>query len=1132
MAQWINKSTEKNKAELSYREILEFAPVGILIFQKDWRINYVNRNFFQFKGAIDSKPEAVIGKNILEIPIFKDIDISLHLQSLQFGDGFELTTLSQKTLSGGRISLILKGTPVFAGDEFTGGILVVEDVKTAPEEESNQTLFQETLGSIISNITDFFVIADSTGEIKYKPQNASLDFEFLIEPPQDKIQSAFPRITNKQINELIKNAAEGAKSTTKEISLSKGFKENIFSVTAVPYSIGSAKSTLVLLLIKDITEEERRKSEGELELAELRRHQQIVTTLINAVIGVDESGNIVFWNEAASKLFGITKSEVYGKFIGKIFNTITKQYFEILKGELEQNLVLDGQFKIGENEDTAQHLLVRMGYISQKEEKIIMILCTDITERALVEKELRRSEERFRSIVTNSHEFICTLELDGRINYVNPFFKAVFQYTEEEIRRLNFTDLLDSHYLLTNSFKISDVENLASKPMELPLVTKDGKKIFVLASFAVVYDLNGKPLYYNALLTDITIQKDAEKDLLLIRSVFEASRDGIALIANKKFILANDSFVEMFGYSSTSEMLNNDPLDIVSDIDIVRVAEQIKRAEDKKEILPEFEFMGRRKNNTFLDVKVSVSLYTVGPESFIVWVVRDITEEKKSQAALRLSEERYRSITENINESFWTAERIDGKMKVVLYTSAIQKITGYMPDSFLKNTDLWHQIIHPDDVGNVIKSIKKFYNDSARKYESFEYRILDTLGNIVWIENKINVIRDKNGKPEKIFGVVTDITLSKRAEEELKKSATELKELNETKDRFISIISHDLRTPFSSIMGYTDILLTESDLDEERKRKYIEFIQHSSKSMLALVNSLLDWTRLQTGRIKFEPERINAVSIVQNAFQILSGAAIQKGINLKSEFENDLYVHADLNLLLQVFNNLISNAIKFSNRNGNVTVSGELIPLERKAKFIVSDEGVGIKKEDLPKLFKVDTKFTTPGTAGEKGSGLGLSLVRDIVVKHGGEIWAESETGKGSKFIFTIPVSSSNLLLVDDVKTDRLLYSKLFKSLFPSFSIIEASNGKEAIDIIKQSSPALVITDHKMPVMSGYDLVKQLSVADIKIKPPVIILSSDIDTQIESSYKELGIEFVFKKPVNLAQFKSAVETSLKKAVVS
>ena len=382
----------------------------------------------------------------------------------------------------------------------------------------------------------------------------------------------------------------------------------------------------------------------------------------------------------------------------------------------------------------------------------------------------------------------------------------------------------------------------------------------------------------------------------------------------------------------------------------------------------------------------------------------------------------------------------------------------------------------------------------------------------------------------KVYGLISDITLRKKAQDELKKSTDNLVKLNETKDRFISIISHDLRTPFSSILGFTDLLLNDEGLSEEERRQYIEFIRESSQSMLQLVNSLLDWTRIQTGRIKFEPEKSEANRIIENSINTLIGTAIQKNITITSDVEPDLYVFADEGLLLQAFNNIISNAIKFTSGGGNITISGRPSKQTRFYEFSVRDTGTGIKKENLDKLFNVDTKFSSEGTAGEKGTGLGLSLVKEIIQKHGGDIRVESEYGAGSEFIFTIPVASSVILLVDDSKTDRLLYSKILKSITPDYTVDVASDGKEALEKILEYPPAIVITDHKMPVMDGYEFVKELKKLDMKGKPPVMVLSSDIDRQIITDYNELGIEFVFSKPVNLTSFKQAVEKTIRKGI--
>jgi signal transduction histidine kinase len=431
----------------------------------------------------------------------------------------------------------------------------------------------------------------------------------------------------------------------------------------------------------------------------------------------------------------------------------------------------------------------------------------------------------------------------------------------------------------------------------------------------------------------------------------------------------------------------------------------------------------------------------------------------------------------------------------------------------------------------VKKKLEAILRSKIQVSEEMEFRIINKRGNIVWVRTKINVVRNGDAKISKIYGLVSDISLRKKAEEELNRSTENLIKLNETKDKFISIISHDLRTPFSSILGFTDLLISDEDLTEEEKKQYIRFIQESSKSMLALVNSLLDWTRLQTGRIKFEPEKISARMIIINSINSLSGAALQKDINLKSEVEKNVTIYADNSLMTQVFNNLISNAIKFTKPGGEIVISASPSKKTRFYEFSIRDNGVGIKPENIKELFRIDTKYSSEGTAGEKGTGLGLSLVNEIIEKHGGNIWVESEYGKGSNFKFILPIASATILLVDDSKTDRLLYSKILKNITPDYTIEVASNGKEALEKIMTAPPALVITDHLMPELNGYELIREIKKLDTKGKPQVIVLSGDMDRSAIDDYTNLGIEYVFHKPVNLSNFKTAVEKSLRKGLL-
>ena len=428
----------------------------------------------------------------------------------------------------------------------------------------------------------------------------------------------------------------------------------------------------------------------------------------------------------------------------------------------------------------------------------------------------------------------------------------------------------------------------------------------------------------------------------------------------------------------------------------------------------------------------------------------------------------------------------------------------------------------------VKEKLRKFINNYYKNSEELVFRIIHKQGHLVWIKNKITVTRNSKGAILKMFGLISDVSIQKKAEEEVQKSSDNLKKLNDTKDRFISIVSHDLRTPFSSILGFTDILLNDDEITTEESKQYIGYIQESAQSMLALVNSLLDWTRLQTGRIRFEPAKTDLFENVKKALDALSGFAIKKGITLENLVTDEINVFADKSLLAQVFGNLLSNALKFTKSGGTISISYAQSDIPRFIEVWVNDTGTGISKENLSKVFDVDAKFTSEGTAGEKGTGLGLSLVQEIVIKHGGKIWVESKVGKGTTFKFTLPKASATILLVDDNKTDRLLYSKILKSLVPDYEILLADDGEQAWSIIKETSLALVISDHTMPKMNGIELVKKLRSSTLKGKPQMIILSGDIGKPETLAYNDLGVEYVFQKPVNLTQFKEAIEQSLRK----
>jgi signal transduction histidine kinase len=254
----------------------------------------------------------------------------------------------------------------------------------------------------------------------------------------------------------------------------------------------------------------------------------------------------------------------------------------------------------------------------------------------------------------------------------------------------------------------------------------------------------------------------------------------------------------------------------------------------------------------------------------------------------------------------------------------------------------------------------------------------------------------------RISGNIGDQLL--RAEQALKESEKQLLQLNVDKDRFISILGHDLKSPFNNILGFSEILTDEiNSLNKDEIEDISYNINKSAKITNKLLEDILMWARTQQRNIPFKPQKLDFADICKNILEILNPGAYAKNITVYYSVADNINVYADIDMLKTIILNLVSNAIKFTNSGGRININAE----ENSGNVIisVSDNGVGITPDNLAKLFDISEVITTKGTAKETGTGLGLLLCKEFVEKHGGKIWVESEVGKGSDFKFTLPVS-------------------------------------------------------------------------------------------------------------------------------
>lgn len=324
--------------------------------------------------------------------------------------------------------------------------------------------------------------------------------------------------------------------------------------------------------------------------------------------------------------------------------------------------------------------------------------------------------------------------------------------------------------------------------------------------------------------------------------------------------------------------------------------------------------------------------------------------------------------------------------------NALSKLTGYSEKELLSMNIL--DITHPDDRANDLKKIDKILSGEISHYH-LEKRYIHKLGHVVWGLLSVSLVRDTNNEPLYLISQVQDISEQKKYEQELQ-------ELNLSKDKFFSIIAHDLKSMFNNILGFSDLLKSEIRTgDPATLEQYVDMVHSSAHQTYAILANLLEWANSQRGKIPFNPAPIALQELLSEELEVLRKSAERKNIELTILIPDNLTLTADKDMLKTILRNLISNAIKFTPKCGRIEL--DAAHGLRQVEIAVRDSGVGMTKKSLDNLFKLDIINSTPGTENEIGTGLGLMLCSDFVKKHGGKIWAESELDKGSTFKFTMP---------------------------------------------------------------------------------------------------------------------------------
>ncbi len=398
-------------------------------------------------------------------------------------------------------------------------------------------------------------------------------------------------------------------------------------------------------------------------------------------------------------------------------------------------------------------------------------------------------------------------------------------------------------------------------------------------------------------------------------------------------------------------------------------------------------------NNSF-QVKYQLSSYTEPATSRDLCriIITDIANEKESfENELRVKEHAYNRLATNISEGLLQTEL--GLLKSI--NPPFAKMFGYKENELI-NKPIWELVT--DCYSKLLKNILQ-QTEMVKIKPSYDIKCVRKDGSEFWAELKIKHCCEGG----RAFGTLSDITVRKQTEKRLKDSERRLKMSNAAKDKFFSIIAHDLKTPFNTLTGYTYLLMKEyKQYDEEKREAIIKSLYENTKNTFNLLENILVWSRSQTGNINFSPRVINISKLIEENIRLYNPTAKSKNISLSAPSSlPEILVVADPEMIQTVLRNLISNAIKFTPEDGNVML-GVTESEDNKICVYVSDDGLGVSMENQDKLFRIDKNITTKGTNNEIGTGLGLILCKEFIDKNNGEIWMDSSPDEGSTFYFTL----------------------------------------------------------------------------------------------------------------------------------